>query len=92
MSALAIQAKAARVIRAELKTNFTGIKFDVKSRGSQLGRAIEISWNGGPESWDVFDLVGKYQFGWLADTNDIYEFQDKYGDIPQVGEIITNRN
>ncbi len=52
---------AAKMIRAELKTHFPGIKFSVKSSSYSGGASIAIGWTDGPTEKAVDTIVGKYE-------------------------------
>jgi hypothetical protein len=60
-------------VRIELKRNFPGIKFSVKSehRGSS---SINIGWTDGPTTEQVEKVTGKYQEGNFNGMEDIYEY------------------
>lgn len=86
------QAKAAKAIRAELKTNFPGIKFFVRSRGFTGGDSVDIEWTDGPCTRDVEKITDKYQYGHFDGMYDIYENSNKRDDIPQAKYVLAQRS
>lgn len=85
-------ARTAQVMRKELKTNFPGIKFKVRSDTYSMGDSVSISWDNGPTTKAVNDIVNKYQYGHFNGMEDIYEYSNKIEDIPQVKFVQTSRH
>lgn len=67
-------ADVTRQIKKELNKAFPGIKFSVKYDSYSGGDAARISWNFGPTTDMVDDIVKKYQYGSFNSMEDIYEF------------------
>ena len=53
-------AETAKLVRAELKAQFPGIKFSVRSETYSGGASIHIGWNDGPTEKAVEAVVGRY--------------------------------
>jgi Large polyvalent protein associated domain 29 len=53
--------ETAELIRVELKKNFPGIKFSVKSRSYANGASIDVYWNDGPGRPSVERITRKFQ-------------------------------
>jgi len=85
------QAAAATAIRAELKAKFPGASFRVTSKGYSMGDHVNIDWMDGPTAKSVDDIVKKYQYGHFEVMNDIYEYSNHRGDIPQSKYVFTAR-
>jgi predicted RNA methylase len=76
-------AKAAKAIRTELKEEFPGVKFSVKSSNFSMGDSVHISYVDGPLTKDVVIITGKYQQGHFDGMTDMYEYSNSRDDIPQ---------
>lgn len=62
----------AKMIRADLKSAFPGVKFSVTSERS----TVNISWSMGPSAPAVEELVSKYEAGTFDGSDDCYKFRD----------------
>jgi tRNA A37 threonylcarbamoyladenosine dehydratase len=65
--------EAAKLIRAELKASFPGIKFSVRSSVYSMGSSIDVRWTMGPTEKAVEAIVGKYQDGYFDGMDDSYK-------------------
>lgn len=92
MTTISTHSKAAKLIRAELKTNFPKIKFRVSSRSYAGGNSIDINWDNGILTEHVKKIVNKYQYGHFDGMYDLYEMSNCREDIPQVKYVFCNRN
>lgn len=92
MRELSSVAKAAKLIREDLKNEFPGIKFQVKSKNYSMGDSINIHWNLGPTEKQVQEKVGKYQYGYFNGMEDIYEITNNIEGLPQTKHLFTNRS
>lgn len=54
-------AETAKLIRQELKSNFPGIKFSVRSKEYSGGASIRVEWLDGPSDNAVEYVVGKFE-------------------------------
>ena len=54
-------AETAKKIRKELKKNFPGIKFYVKSESYTGGSSIRITWENGPSEYDVNAIAQNFK-------------------------------
>ena len=54
-------AETAKKIRKELKKNFPGIKFYVKSKSYTGGSSIRITWENGPSEYDVNAIAQNFK-------------------------------
>jgi len=88
MRELSETAKCSKAIREELKKEFPGVKFKVNSEG---GSAINIYYVDGPSYESVDKVVGKYEMGHFDGMTDIYEYDNRREDIPQVMYVFTTR-
>lgn len=53
-------AETAKLIRADLKRAFPGVKFSVTSRSFANGNSVDIRWTLGPSHDEVRAIVGHY--------------------------------
>ena len=90
MKTIAVQ--CAKEIRKDLKENFEGIKFSVRSESFSLGNAVRISWFDGPLLKDVEALLEKYQYGHFDSMQDIYEYSNVIKGLPQVKYLLCERS
>lgn len=67
---------AATNIRAELKQNYPGVKFSVRSRYFANGNSISIAWTGSPSTRSVNLIARKYEEGTFNGMTDSYEHDD----------------
>lgn len=88
MKELSETAKCSKAIREELKKKFPGVKFKVNSGG---GSAINIYYVDGPSYESVDKIVGKYEMGHFDGMTDMYEYDNRREDIPQVKYIFITR-
>ena len=77
-------ARTAKAIRKELKKNFPDVKFKVRSSIYSGGNSVDIFWTDGPSERAVDKVVGKYQEGHDNNVEDLYEYDNRRSDIPQV--------
>jgi hypothetical protein len=62
---------AAINIRRQLKAEFPGVKFSVRTNDCE---AVRVVWMDGPTGAEVRSIVQKYQRGYFDGMNDIYEY------------------
>ncbi len=74
-------AQVAKLIRADLKAAFPGMKFSVRSESFSMGDAVTVSWTNGPAVGQVSAVVDKYQAGDFDGMTDSYNFRT---DAPKV--------
>jgi hypothetical protein len=67
-------AAAAKVLRAELKAAFPGVKFTVRSRNFSGGDALDIGWTDGPAYDAVNAIAGRFQEGSFDGSIDLYTY------------------
>ena len=84
-------AKAAQMIRTELKANFPGIKFSVRSENYAGGNSIRVSYTDGPKAEAVEEITAKYEMGTFNGMEDIYEYSNTNDDLPQCKYLFVNR-
>jgi hypothetical protein len=53
-------AETAKLVRAELKKGFPGVKFSVRSHSYSGGASIRVSWTDGPPTKSVDRVVGRF--------------------------------
>jgi hypothetical protein len=54
-------AETAKLVRAELKTTFPGVKFSVRSSSYSGGASIDVRWTDGPTGKDVDRVLKPYE-------------------------------
>ena len=84
--------QAAKQIKAELKAAFPTVKFSVKSDIFTGGDAVRISYQDGPTTKQVNDIVGKFQGGSFNSMEDIYEYDNRNEFLPQVKYVQVRRD
>jgi hypothetical protein len=85
-------ARAAQMIKQELKTIFPTTTFSVKSRSYAGGDSVDIEWDNGPTTEQVNEISKKYQYGHFDGMIDLYEISNNREDIPQSKFVMTRRN
>ena len=70
------QALAAKNLRIELKREFPGHKFSVRSESFAGGCAVRVGWLDGPTTDEVKNFSDKYQYGSFNGMEDIYEYNE----------------
>lgn len=99
-------AMAAKAIRAELKKEFPEHKARVRSTSFSMGNAVDIYIGGKSQTVDGFQIdkncpnhqlrekvrkvVAKYQSGSFDGMEDIYNYDNRRDDIPQVKYVHVN--
>lgn len=73
---LSSHAACAKAIREELKNEFPGVKFSVKSEIFSGGDSVHVDWVDGPTYDEVNKIAGKYQEGYFDGMQDIYVSAD----------------
>lgn len=91
MRELTTAAKAAKLIKKELKLAMPAIKFGVRSSNFAGGDSVHIWWIDGPTKQDVQSIVGKYQYGHFDGMDDSYKHSNVNENIPQVMFVQTTR-
>ena len=84
-------ANTAQAIREELKANFAGVKFSVKSDNFAGGDSVHISWTDGVTADQVREITSKYQYGHFNGMEDIYEYSNQNDNIPQAKYVSEHR-
>jgi Zn/Cd-binding protein ZinT len=85
-------ARAAQMIRRELKETYPTVKFSVRSQSYSMGDSIDVTYTDGPLSKDVEEITNKYQAGSFNGMEDIYEFDNRNADLPQTKYLFVTRN
>lgn len=83
---------AAKQIKAELKAAFPSVKFSVKSDIFSGGDAVRIRYEDGPTTKQVDEIVGKFQEGSFNSYEDLYEYDNRNEDLPQVKYVQVARD
>lgn len=91
MKELSSHARAAKLIRQELKKVFPDNKFSVTSRSYSGGNSIDISWLDGVTIEQVNNIARKYQYGHFDGMTDSYEYSNVVENLPQVQFVQTDR-
>lgn len=76
-----------RIVKAELKKAFPGVKFSVTSDYD----SVKINWTNGPSQKKVDDITDKYEMGHFDVMTDCYCYSNCRDDIPQVKYVFTSR-
>lgn len=84
-------ANCAAAIRAELKVNFPGVRFTVKSENYSGGNSVRVAWTDGPTTKMIDDVINKYQYGHFNGMDDIYEYTNSREDIAQAKYVSSSR-
>lgn len=84
--------QAAKQIKSELKAAFPSVKFSVKSDSFAGGDAVRIRYEDGPTTKQVDEIVGKFQEGSFNGMEDIYEYDNRNNDLPQVKYVQVARD
>lgn len=87
--------ETAKLIRQELKNNFKGIKFSVRSNSYAGGASIDVSWTDGPCEPDVSRIVKRFEsasFDGMTDST-TYHTGEWNGEEVHFGSdyVMTNR-
>jgi hypothetical protein len=85
-------AKAAQMIRKELKQLFPLTKFSVTSKGYSMGCSVRASWVNGPTYDAVNDVIKKYQYGHFDGMEDLYHNSNSRDDLPQSKYVFADRD
>jgi hypothetical protein len=83
MRTLTESAKAAKAIRAELKSAFPNTKFEVTNQNYSMGNSVNIRWKDFPFCKAVKVIIDKYEYGSFDGSQDLYEINNRRDDIPQ---------
>ncbi len=85
-------AQAASLIRKELKQEFPGMKYSVRSCNYAGGCSIDINVQEQPKKVvaKVRDIASKYKLGSFNAMEDIYEFTNRNDNLPQVNYVFVN--
>ena len=70
----ATAADSAKLVRAELKTAWPGVKFSVRSERS----TVNVEWTDGPTTKQVEALLGKFEMGYFDGMDDSYKYTSTY--------------
>ncbi len=84
--------QAAQQIKSELKAAFPTVKFSVKSDSFAGGDAVRIRYEDGPTTKQVDEIVGKFQSGSFNSQEDLYEYDNRKEDLPQVKYVQVARD
>lgn len=83
--------QAAKLIRADLKASFPGIKFRVVTKSYSMGNSINIYWTDGPTRDSVKPLVAKYKDGDFDGMDDSYTYRPNPENTPRAKYLFCNR-
>ena len=84
-------AKAAKLIKQELKKQFPSVKFSVISKGYSGGNHINVNWTNGPTEDVIAKITKKYKYGNFNGMNDLYEYNNVNTELPQAKYIFHKR-
>ncbi len=83
-----MNAPTAKAVRQELKKEFPGTKFSVRTRSRS---SVNVEWKDGAKFKDVENLLCKYERGSFNGMQDIYEYTNKREDIPQTDFVFIDK-
>lgn len=86
-------AAAAAWIRTEIKKAYPGLKFRCTSESFSMGNSVRVTiYDQPPEVKNAIDaLLAKYEYGSFNGMEDIYEYNNRREDVPQVKYVtLTN--
>ncbi len=86
------QAKAAQLIRKELKTAYPQTKFSVTSGSGANTSSVNVDWEDGPTCEVIDKIINKYQYGHFDGMTDMYEHSNSREDIPQAKFVFSHRD
>lgn len=84
-------AQCAQAIRVDLKENFKGIKFSIKSQDYSGGDSVRVKWCDGPTEEEVEKHLSKYEYGHFNGMEDIYEYTNVINGLPQTKYLFCDR-
>ena len=84
-------ALAAKAIRTLLRETYPAVKFEVRARSFAGGDAVDVSWTDGPTSEAVRGLLRPYEYGSFDGMQDLYEYDNRRDDLPQVKYVQERR-
>ncbi len=70
----ATAADSAKLVRADLKAAWPGVKFSVRSERSN----VNVEWTDGPTTKQVEVLLGKFEMGYFDGMDDSYKYTSTY--------------
>ena len=70
----ATAADSAKLVRADLKAAWPGMKFSVRSERS----TVNVEWTDGPTTKQVEALLGKFEMGYFDGMDDSYKYTSTY--------------
>lgn len=79
--------KIGKIVKAELKKAFPGVKFSVTSDYN----SVNIHWTNGVTCKMVNEITSKYKMGRFDGMTDSYDYTNRRDDIPQVSYVFLNR-
>jgi len=81
--------QAAQQIRQELKKEFPGVTFSVRTQNYNV---VRIEYTNGPTEEDVKNIVNKYEYGHFDGMDDCYKYDNHRDDIEQTKYVFVQRN
>lgn len=89
---MSTHAKAAKMIRTELKRHYPATKFKVRAHSYAGGDAVSITWEDGPTVKQVEALVEDYQQCSFDGMQDLKEYTNVRDYLPQVDWVQCERS
>lgn len=83
--------EAAKRLRRDLREQWPGVKFSVRSERFAGGNAINVSWTDGPADRDVYKFTRPYAYGVASDCGDYTDYKDPELVVGEDGEIVQLR-
>lgn len=86
------QARAAKRLKDELKSEFPDVDFSVTSDSFAGGTSVDVRWTDGVTTQQVKAIADKYQKGAFDGMRDLYEYDRVNDDLPQAKYVQVQRS
>ena len=83
--------EAAKRLRRDLREQWPGVKFSVRSERFSGGNAINVSWTDGPADREVWKFTRPYAYGVASDCGDFTDYKEPELVVAEDGEIVQLR-
>lgn len=84
-------AQCSKMVKGILKAAFPTTKFSVRSSYFANGNSVDITWNLGPVTKRVEELVNEFQYGHFDGMIDLYKMSNRRDNIPQAKFVSCHR-
>jgi hypothetical protein len=80
--------EAAKRLRRDLREQWPGVKFSVRSERFAGGNAINVTWTDGPADRDVYTFTRPYAYGVSSHCGDYTDYKEPELVVTEDGEIV----